>query len=78
VREPQRFAVDAGLDASPYYIDQFAVEGRDWPRGGTTRIAFPNPHLQYALTWFALAAALIGVWANFSFQDPPAKKSLGP
>ncbi len=31
------------------------------PIGGTTRVAFPNRHLEYALTWYGLAAALVGV-----------------
>ena len=44
---------------APYFIDQDApaggrAEGR-WPVGGLTVVSFPNNHLQYALTWFALA-----------------------
>jgi surfeit locus 1 family protein len=34
-----------------------------WPKGGVTRIALPNNHLQYALTWFSLAGALLAVFA---------------
>jgi surfeit locus 1 family protein len=33
--------------------------------GGVTLISMPNNHLQYAVTWFGLAAALagvVGVW----------------
>jgi surfeit locus 1 family protein len=33
-----------------------------WPLGGQTIVDFPNNHLQYALTWFGLALALIGVY----------------
>jgi surfeit locus 1 family protein len=33
-----------------------------WPLGGQTRIDIPNDHLQYAVTWFALALALLGVY----------------
>jgi len=33
-----------------------------WPRGGQTRIDLPNDHLQYALTWFLLAGALVVVY----------------
>lgn len=68
VRAPQLFAEKAGAKASPYYIDQFAVSGREWPKGGTTRLEFNNRHLEYALTWFGLALALIGVWVAFSLQ----------
>ena len=35
------------------------------PRGGVTRITFPNSHLQYALTWFGLAGALLIVGGYF-------------
>jgi surfeit locus 1 family protein len=37
-----------------------------WPRGGVTRIELPNRHLEYALTWYGLAAALLGVFAAFA------------
>ena len=36
------------------------------PVGGLTVIAFANNHLQYALTWFALASMLAGgAWLVF-------------
>ena len=70
VRNPKAFASDAGLSAPSYYIDQFAVAGRDWPKGGTTRLDFNNRHLEYALTWFGLAATLAGVWVAFSLKKP--------
>jgi surfeit locus 1 family protein len=46
------FFVEAGAGAIP----------GGWPKGGVTRISFHNRHLEYALTWFGLAAALIGVY----------------
>lgn len=33
-----------------------------WPRGGQTLVALRNEHLQYALTWFLLAASLVVVY----------------
>ncbi len=36
-----------------------------WPKGGQTVVDFPNNHLQYAITWFGLAAGLIGVYAAY-------------
>jgi surfeit locus 1 family protein len=39
---------------APYFIDADRI-GDDWPRGGMTMVRFPNNHLVYALTWFALA-----------------------
>lgn len=68
IRDPKAFAAEAGIVAPPYYIDQFAVEGRAWPKGGTTRLDFNNRHLEYALTWFGLAATLAGVWLAFSLK----------
>lgn len=45
---------------APYFIDADAATSPGWPRGGLTVIRFPNNHLQYALTWFAMAALLAG------------------
>jgi surfeit locus 1 family protein len=36
------------------------------PQGGETIVAFSNSHLQYAITWFALAAALAGMFGAFA------------
>ena len=32
------------------------------PQGGETLVQFPNSHLGYAITWFGLALALLGVY----------------
>jgi surfeit locus 1 family protein len=53
-----------GLGAvAPYFIDEGAAPGgARQPVGGLTIVSFPNNHLQYALTWFVLAAlAMAGV-----------------
>ena len=39
-----------------------------WPKGGSTVISFTNNHLQYALTWYGLAATLVGVGGFFLFS----------
>ena len=51
--------------AAPFFVD--APAGQEYPRdaaekptGGLTVIAFPNNHLVYALTWFGLAAMVVG------------------
>jgi len=69
-RDPVRFASHHGVETVAWYIDGSGGEtgGARWPKGGTTRIAFPNNHLDYALTWFGLAAALIGVYLVFSIK----------
>ncbi|HEX2257364.1 MAG TPA: SURF1 family protein [Afifellaceae bacterium] len=38
------------------------------PQAGETRMQFSNNHLQYALTWYGIAAALVGVFAIFAWQ----------
>ena len=68
VRDPTAFAASEGLSASAYYIDSFAVDVAEWPKGGTTRLDFSNRHLEYALTWFGLAGPLVGVFLFFSVQ----------
>ena len=35
------------------------------PIGGRTRTELPNNHLQYAITWYGLAAGLFVVWISF-------------
>lgn len=39
-----------------------------YPQSGSTRISFPNSHLQYAFTWFGLALALLGVGSYFLYS----------
>jgi len=48
--------------AAPVVLEAVASPGQKWPRGGQTRVDLPNDHLQYALTWFFLAAALVAVY----------------
>ena len=38
------------------------------PRGGVSRLDLPNRHLEYALTWYGLAASLAGVYLIFSIS----------
>jgi surfeit locus 1 family protein len=51
-----------GLErVAPYFIDADAgADATAYPIGGLTVIAFPNNHLSYALTWFALAIMSLG------------------
>jgi surfeit locus 1 family protein len=60
----------AGADklerVAPFYIDADATPNPGgWPRGGVTRLALPNNHLQYAITWFSLAVAMIVIYVLF-------------
>lgn len=36
-----------------------------WPKGGQTQVNFRNEHLQYAITWFLMAAGLLGVYLAY-------------
>jgi surfeit locus 1 family protein len=49
---------------APYFIDADGTPNPGgWPVGGLTVVSFPNNHLLYALTWFALAAlSMFGAW----------------
>jgi len=38
------------------------------PQGGVTRLNIPNSHLQYAATWYGLAATLVGVYVAFAWS----------
>jgi len=38
------------------------------PKGGQTVVSFRNEHLSYAITWFGLAAMLLGVWFSYNFS----------
>ena len=43
------------------------------PIGGLTRIALPNNHLQYAITWYGLALTLVAVYVSFSLRRGGAR-----
>ncbi len=51
----------------PFFVDALAEPANPggWPKGGTTILNIPNRHLEYALTWFGLAATLAGVFGAF-------------
>jgi len=73
-RDVQAIAKARGLGTvAPYFIDadKNAALPADAPVGGLTVIHFRNAHLQYAITWFALALlVLIGV--GFLIRDERA------
>ena len=54
-----------GFDASkvvPFFIDADSTPNpKGFPIGGVTEIDLPNNHLEYAFTWYGLAAVLVGV-----------------
>ncbi len=47
----------------PYFIDvDAAPQPEALPIGGLTVVSFPNNHLQYAITWFVLAAMVAAAY----------------
>jgi surfeit locus 1 family protein len=63
-------------DPLVFYIDQVAPV----PKGGlplplAARGALPNRHLQYAITWYGLAATLMGVYLAFAWSRAKGSKS---
>jgi len=46
------------------------VEGATPPLAGTTRVEFTNRHFGYILTWYGLAAGLVGVYVALMRQSP--------
>ncbi|MGD9803190.1 MAG: SURF1 family protein [Hyphomicrobiaceae bacterium] len=68
-RQVVPFAIDAEAGSAPPPA----------PQGGVTRLELPNSHLQYAVTWYGLAATLVGVYVAFVWsrlhRDREAAKS---
>jgi surfeit locus 1 family protein len=57
-------------DPVPFYVDADNTPNPGgWPKGGITRLDLPNDHLQYAITWFSLAAALIVIYVLYHRRD---------
>ena len=56
-RDTAAIAARRGLGpVAPFFIDAaHDPAAAPWPRGGMTVVTFRDHHLQYALTWFALA-----------------------
>jgi surfeit locus 1 family protein len=54
------------VEVAPFFLeaDDTPVPG-GWPKGGQTRLDIPNDHLQYAITWFLLAAGLLVIYALY-------------
>lgn len=71
-KDRDAMAANAGLDASkvlPFFIDADASPNPGGlPEGGVTMIDLPNSHLQYAITWYSLAAALVAVFGLFAWR----------
>lgn len=63
---------DGIADPTPFYIDADKTPNPGgWPKGGITRLELPNNHLQYAITWFSLAMALVVIYVLYHRNNSP-------
>ena len=72
--DPPAMAAAAGLPGvvAEIYLDAGPAENPGGlPIGGQTRINLPNDHLQYAITWFLLAIALLVIYVVYHLRDAP-------
>jgi surfeit locus 1 family protein len=54
--------------AAPFYVEmESPVPPGNLPHPGRVLPSVPNNHFQYALTWFGLAAVLVGVYTAWMF-----------
>jgi surfeit locus 1 family protein len=59
-----------GAEVLPFFLDaNTAPNPGGFPMGGVTIIDMPNNHLQYAVTWYGLAVALVGVLAVWGWRS---------
>ncbi|MGE0501562.1 MAG: SURF1 family protein [Rhizobiaceae bacterium] len=72
-KDIRKMADSAGLppnaDVLPLFVDADATPNPGGlPVGGVTLIDLPNNHLQYAVTWFGLALALLAVLGAWTWR----------
>ena len=62
--------MSAGRQLAPFIVEAEATSTPPggWPRAGVTRLVLPNRHLEYALTWYGLAVAMLAVFAMFASE----------
>ena len=83
VRDPAAMAQRKGWGAvAPFYVEQEApVPPGGLPHPAPLKVHLRNDHLQYAITWYGLAAVLVvmfAIWAVRHRRDKTAGKSDNP
>ena len=72
-KDRSAMAASSGVGTAEEYMD-FFIDANDAPNpgglpiGGVTFVDLPNNHLQYAVTWYGLALALVGVMAAWFWR----------
>lgn len=79
VRDPKRMAqVRNWGPVAPFYIEQEApVPASGLPHPSALTVRLRNDHLQYALTWYGLAAALVAVFGAWAVRRRRDAGSMG-
>jgi surfeit locus 1 family protein len=79
VRDPAAIAAAKGLDGvARFYVEQESpVPPGGLPQPGKLVVNLPDNHLQYALTWFGLAAVLAGVFVSWAVTSPGRGSGTG-
>jgi surfeit locus 1 family protein len=70
-RDPQSIAAAKSLGAvAPFFVEQESpVPPGGIPKPGQLVVSLPDNHLQYAITWYGLAGALVGVFVVWAFKS---------
>lgn len=76
-RDPAAIAAAKGLgQVAAFYVEQEApTPPGGLPQPGRLVVSLPDNHLQYAVTWFGLAAVLAGVFITWAFTTGTAEAS---
>jgi surfeit locus 1 family protein len=78
-RDVAAIAAARGLTGpvAPFFLDEVAAAGAapEWPRPGLTVLRFANNHLEYAITWFALAAMMAAAFGYVLLDDRRRRRS---
>jgi len=70
------YFIDAGADPVHAGVpDRAKAASAAHPVGGLTVISFPNSHLVYALTWYALALMVVGATVLFRRETRKGRRS---
>lgn len=78
-RDPLAIAAAKNIGpVAPFYVEQESpVPPGGLPQPGKLVVSLPDNHLQYAITWFGLAAVLVGVTVSFAMSSR-RRNPVGP
>ena len=70
-RDPAAIAAAKGwAHASPFYVEQESpIPPGGWPQPGKLVVRLRNEHLQYAMTWYGLALALVIMFVSWAIKS---------